>query len=136
MYFENVGGIHFAASMECLNNFGRVAVCGMIDIYNDAIPEPCNFWPMKMIYSSQRVEGFISFAWLSGKKGGDWLGSMHKWLSEGKINIKESQLRGLRIGLTLSSLSLKEPALLRLSYKVPIIVFIHVGRYNEAMILA
>jgi NADPH-dependent curcumin reductase CurA len=95
IYFENVGGIHFAASMECLNNFGRVAVCGMIDIYNDAIPEPCNFWPMKMIYSSQRVEGFISFAWLSGKKGGDWLGSMHKWLSEGKINIKETTTEGI-----------------------------------------
>jgi NADPH-dependent curcumin reductase CurA len=52
MYFENVGGIHFAASMDCLKNYGRVAVCGMIDIYNDTIPEPCNFWPMKMIYSS------------------------------------------------------------------------------------
>jgi NADPH-dependent curcumin reductase CurA len=94
MYFENVGGIHFAASMDCLKNYGRVAVCGMIDCYNDAIPEPCNFWPMKMIYSSQRVEGFISSTWLSGKKG-NWLADMHKWLSEGKINVKETTTEGI-----------------------------------------
>lgn len=28
MYFENVGGIHFAASMDVLAAKGRVAVCG------------------------------------------------------------------------------------------------------------
>jgi NADPH-dependent curcumin reductase CurA len=28
MYFENVGGIHFAAAMDCLAPKGRVAVCG------------------------------------------------------------------------------------------------------------
>ena len=76
MYFENVGGIHFAASMECLADCGRVAVCGMIDMYNDAIPTPCTFWPMKMIYTSHRIEGFISTTWLTGKKG-NWLPEMH-----------------------------------------------------------
>ena len=28
MYFENVGGIHFAAAMDVLAAKGRVAVCG------------------------------------------------------------------------------------------------------------
>lgn len=52
MYFENVGGIHFAAAMDVLAAKGRVAVCGQIDNYNDAEPEPCTFWPMRMIYTS------------------------------------------------------------------------------------
>jgi NADPH-dependent curcumin reductase CurA len=47
-----------------------------------------------MIYSSQRVEGFISSTWLSGKKG-NWLADMHKWLSEGKINVKETTTEGI-----------------------------------------
>jgi len=51
MYFENVGGMHFEAAMETLANFGRVAVCGMIDGYNE-LPKPTPFWPMKMIYTS------------------------------------------------------------------------------------
>lgn len=94
MYFENVGGIHFEAAMESLANHGRVAVCGMIDIYNDAVPSPCTFWPMKMIYTSQRVEGFISTTWLTGQKG-DWLASMNQWLKEGKINVKETVTEGI-----------------------------------------
>ena len=72
MYFENVGGIHFAAAMDVLAAKGRVAVCGMIDTYNDSVPEPCNFWPMKMIYTSQRVEGFLSTTWLTDPKA-HWL---------------------------------------------------------------
>jgi len=51
MYFENVGGMHFDAAMDCLGNFGRVAICGMIDGYHDS-PKPTPFWPMKMIYTS------------------------------------------------------------------------------------
>ena len=52
MYFENVGGIHFAAAMDVLAPKGRVAVCGQIDNYNDANPGPCAFHPMRMIYTS------------------------------------------------------------------------------------
>jgi len=52
MYFENVGGIHFAAAMDVLAPKGRVAVCGQIDNYNDADPHTCAFYPMRMIYTS------------------------------------------------------------------------------------
>ena len=94
MYFENVGGMHFAAAMDCLADHGRVAVCGMIDGYNDAVPAPCEFWPMKMIYTSQRIEGFIVSTWLMGKKG-NWLVEMAQWLKEGKINVKETFTEGV-----------------------------------------
>jgi len=94
MYFENVGGIHFAAAMDVLAPKGRVAVCGQIDNYNDANPGPCAFHPMRMIYTSQRIEGFISSTWLTDPKA-HWLSEMHKWLSEGKINVKETFTDGI-----------------------------------------
>ena len=63
MYFENVGGIHFEAAMETLTKYGRVAVCGAIDAYNEGTPVPLKLYPMSLIYNAQRVEGFISGKW-------------------------------------------------------------------------
>ena len=36
VYFDNVGGEILEAALLCLNQFGRVAVCGWISSYNDA----------------------------------------------------------------------------------------------------
>ena len=68
-YFENVGGIHFNAAFNNLAPGGVIAVCGQISEYNDSIPVGNNINLMKMIYSAQRIEGFMCYPWLSGKKG-------------------------------------------------------------------
>src|SRR6266481_608633 len=34
IYFENVGGAHLIAALNCLKPLGRIAVCGMIEQYN------------------------------------------------------------------------------------------------------
>ena len=34
MYFENVGGMHFEASLKELRPYGRIAICGGISGYN------------------------------------------------------------------------------------------------------
>lgn len=49
---------------------------------------------MKMIYSSQRIEGFTCFPWLTGKKG-NFLKDMHQWHSEGKLVPQETVFEGL-----------------------------------------
>lgn len=36
IYYENVGGEHFEAALDSMNNFGRVVVCGLISQYNSA----------------------------------------------------------------------------------------------------
>ena len=46
MYFENVGGMHFEASMKVLRPYGRVAVCGGISMYNEKEPPNTYFNPM------------------------------------------------------------------------------------------
>jgi NADPH-dependent curcumin reductase CurA len=41
-YFDNVGGDHLQAALAVMNPFGRIAACGMISAYNEAVPGPNN----------------------------------------------------------------------------------------------
>jgi NADPH-dependent curcumin reductase CurA len=94
MYFENVGGMHFEAAMRTLRVKGRVAVCGQIAEYNkkEITYTPVNI--MGMIYTQQRIEGFLCFDWLVGKKG-KFLEEMSGWLKEGLLHVQESHYEGL-----------------------------------------
>jgi NADPH-dependent curcumin reductase CurA len=94
MYFDNVGGIHFEAAMATLRPHGRVAVCGGISEYNAAEKVPQKFYPMQLIYSFQRVEGFMCMPWLSGAKG-NFLKDMSQWLKEDKIKVEETKFDGI-----------------------------------------
>jgi NADPH-dependent curcumin reductase CurA len=40
VYFDNVGGDHLEAAIAALNVHGRIAVCGMISVYNATEPVP------------------------------------------------------------------------------------------------
>jgi NADPH-dependent curcumin reductase len=56
-YFENVGGMVMDAVMLRMNDFGRIAVCGMIAGY-DGKPVPMAY-PQVILRSRLTVEGFI-----------------------------------------------------------------------------
>jgi NADPH-dependent curcumin reductase CurA len=56
-HFENVGGIVLDAVLARMNEFGRIAVCGMISGY-DGMPIPLQN-PSLILTSRLRVEGFI-----------------------------------------------------------------------------
>jgi NADPH-dependent curcumin reductase len=56
-YFENVGGMVMDAVMLRMNDFGRIAVCGMIAGY-DGKPLPMAY-PQIILRSRLTVEGFI-----------------------------------------------------------------------------
>ena len=91
---SQVGGIHFEAAMATLRPHGRVAICGGISAYNNSERTPQRLFPMDMIYSFQRIEGFMCMPWLSGKKG-NFLPEMHSWLREGKIVVEETHFTGI-----------------------------------------
>ena len=56
-YFENVGGRILDAVMLRMNEFGRIAVCGMISGYSgESIPMQ---YPQLILQSRLRIEGFI-----------------------------------------------------------------------------
>lgn len=40
VYFDNVGGDHLEAAIGQLNLHGRIAICGMISVYNNTEPAP------------------------------------------------------------------------------------------------
>lgn len=94
MYYDNVGGIHFDAALETLRSRGRVAICGQIQEYNNKTVAPTLFNPIKMIYTQQRIEGFVCGDWLYGARG-DFLKDMSRWLAEGKIRIEETNFEGI-----------------------------------------
>jgi NADPH-dependent curcumin reductase len=56
-HFENVGGAVLDAALARMNDFGRIAVCGMISGY-DGTPIPLQH-PALILTSRLRVEGFI-----------------------------------------------------------------------------
>jgi len=100
MYFENVGGMHFEAAFETLREHGRIAVCGAISEYNyggsglGGKAPPNNIKIAQMIYSFQRIEGFVCSPWLKGERG-NFHADMAKWVGEGKIQIEQTFFDGV-----------------------------------------
>lgn len=97
MYFENVGGMHWDASLAALRPKGRIAVCGQIAEYNSVTGSASSnltLNPMKMIYTQQRIEGFVSTRWLMDPEA-KWLKEMHKWMTEGKLKVQETFFDGI-----------------------------------------
>lgn len=88
MYFESVGGMHFEAAFASLRDKGRIAICGEIAEYSSESPNLSKISLMRMIYTGQRIEGFISGPWLRGEKG-NYLGSISNWIKEGKVILQE-----------------------------------------------
>ena len=56
-YFDNVGGDHLRAALAVIKPFGRIAECGMISAYNEAIPGPDNLF--FIVGKKLTVRGFI-----------------------------------------------------------------------------
>lgn len=94
MYFDNVGGIHLEGALESLRPRGRVAICGQIQEYNNKTVAPTPFNPIKMIYTQQRIEGFVCGEWLRGERG-NFFKEMPRWLAEGKIYVEETNFEGI-----------------------------------------
>ncbi len=92
MYFECVGGVHFEAAMTALRPHGRIAVCGKISNYNDAEKAYNKIDIGQMIYSYQRIEGFVAARYM---RRGDFLPAMARWVDEGKIIPDETFFDGI-----------------------------------------
>jgi NADPH-dependent curcumin reductase CurA len=93
VYYENVGGVHLEAALEHMNKFGRIVMCGMIDMYNATGPVP---GPSNLAYTIGKqltIQGFIvrdHFDILM-----QFYADMAKWIAEGKIKWKETIIEGI-----------------------------------------
>jgi NADPH-dependent curcumin reductase CurA len=93
VYFENVGGVHLEAALQYMNNFGRIAVCGMISMYNatSAQPGPANM--ALMIGRRLKMQGFIVSDHLERRD--DFLRDVSGWMREGELKWEETILEGI-----------------------------------------
>lgn len=95
VYFENVGGPVLEAVINNLNFNSRIALCGMISMYNSTLddlpPGPRNM--AVLVGRSVRMQGFIVSNYPELCR--EWVGVGAGWLKEGKLKYRESVAEGI-----------------------------------------
>ena len=90
-YFENVGGMVLDAVLPLINDFGSIAVCGMIAGYNGEDIPLAN--PRLILHARLKIQGFIV-----GEHMEVWSGALKELAglaAEGKLKPRETIAHGL-----------------------------------------
>jgi NADPH-dependent curcumin reductase CurA len=93
VYFDNVGGEHLEAAIGSLRLKGRIAVCGMISVYNDTEPAPGPRNLARLIQTRGRIEGFLVSD--HGDLSGEYHARAAGWLSDGTLTLRETTVDGI-----------------------------------------
>uniref|UniRef100_A0AAY4ERM1 Prostaglandin reductase 1 n=1 Tax=Denticeps clupeoides TaxID=299321 RepID=A0AAY4ERM1_9TELE len=91
-YFENVGGHFSSVVMPQMREFGRIAVCGSISMYNDTEPQKGPYVHPEMIFKQLRMEGFLVHRW--PHKHPESLKRLLAWQQQGKLQWREHVTEG------------------------------------------
>ncbi|MET3436644.1 NADPH-dependent curcumin reductase CurA [Sphingomonas sp. 1185] len=91
VYFDNVGGDHLDAALAHARPGARFAICGMIDVYNDAKPTSLKYLA-RLIGNRVRIQGFIVSDF---KDQQGFYRDMAAMLGEGKLQREETVFEGL-----------------------------------------
>jgi len=97
VYFDNVGGDHLEAAIGQLNRNGRIAVCGMISIYNntEAAPGPRNL--ARLIQTRGRIEGFLVGDHYDLQP--QFVREVGAWVRSGELKYRETVVEGIENNL-------------------------------------
>lgn len=93
VYFDNVGGDHLTAAINCMADFGRIAVCGMISGYNADRPQPGPPNLPLIIARRLRVQGFIVFDF--ARETSAFIADMAGWIGSGAVTWEETVFEGV-----------------------------------------
>ena len=88
VYFDNVGGDHLEAAIGSLRLGGRIAVCGMISVYNDTEPAPGPRNLARLIQTRGRIEGFLVGDHYD--LAGEYAARAAEWLADGPLTSRET----------------------------------------------
>jgi NADPH-dependent curcumin reductase CurA len=93
VYFDNVGGDQLEAAIGCLREFGRIALCGAVSMYNatSAPPGPRNL-PLA-VGRRLTLRGFIVTD--HAARYPDFIRDVSGWLREGQIRYRETVVEGI-----------------------------------------
>ena len=93
VYFDNVGGAHLQAALNCMNANGRIPLCGAISQYNatEAVPGPNNL--AIAIGSQLTLKGFIVSNYNDRRE--DFIRDMSEWVNSGQLKYRETIFEGI-----------------------------------------
>jgi NADPH-dependent curcumin reductase CurA len=97
VYFDNVGGDHLEAAIGSLNRDGRIAVCGMISVYNntEAAPGPRNL--ARLIQTRGRIQGFLVGDHYDLQQ--EFVQEVGAWIRSGELKYTETVVEGIENNL-------------------------------------
>lgn len=92
VYFDNVGGDILDAALARMNLNGRIAICGLISMYNatELPPGPKNL--RYVIVNRLRIQGLLVFDYI--KQFREAASDLGRWHSEGKLVMREDVREG------------------------------------------
>jgi len=93
VYFDNVGGDHLEAALRSLNNYGRVAMCGAVSVYNAETPQPGPASLSLAIGKRLTLRGFIVTDHLPQLPS--FLPRAAGWLRDGSLRADETIASGI-----------------------------------------
>ncbi|MBB5933151.1 NADP-dependent oxidoreductase [Streptomyces zagrosensis] len=93
VYFDNVGGDHLEAAIGSLNVHGRIAVCGMIAVYNATEPSPAPHNLPLIIGKRLRMEGMLVRDHFDLR--GPFVDEVGGWLRDGSLRYRETVVPGI-----------------------------------------
>ncbi|MFD7463005.1 MULTISPECIES: NADP-dependent oxidoreductase [unclassified Streptomyces] len=97
VYFDNVGGDHLEAAIGSLNEGGRIAVCGMISVYNDTEPAPGPKNLARLIQTRGRIEGFLVGDHYDLQP--QFVQEVGPWVASGALKYRETVVEGIENNL-------------------------------------
>ncbi|KAL0308632.1 UNVERIFIED_CONTAM: NADP-dependent alkenal double bond reductase P2 [Sesamum radiatum] len=86
IYFDNVGGEMLEAAIQNMNNFGRVAICGLISEYTDS-QKSAKLDMIRVLYKRIRIEGFLTVDFSEIYQ--DFISTTTQYLQTSKIKVIE-----------------------------------------------
>lgn len=93
VYFDNVGGDHLEAAISHMKEFGRIALCGAISVYNDEEPQPGPSNLFRAIGQELTLRGFIVRRHYDLRD--EFQQNMSEWLRSGAITYHETVYEGI-----------------------------------------
>lgn len=87
IYFDNVGGIQLDAALDCMNLFGRIAVCGLISQYNLTVPPQPLTNLFKVVAKSLCIQGFVVLSYADRFDAA--LAELAGWVVDGRLRFRE-----------------------------------------------
>ncbi|MFH9977657.1 NADP-dependent oxidoreductase [Streptomyces sp. NPDC017179] len=93
VYFDNVGGEHLEAAIGSLNLGGRIAVCGMISVYNNTEPAPGPRNLARLIQTRGRIQGFLVGDHYDLQP--EFVREVGAWVRSGELKYRETVVEGI-----------------------------------------